>query len=125
MKIKYLLVAAVVILLHVGLFGCIVASSSSDNENKKPSNKTPNQKIEATSKQPEKIIKNTSTESLPKNDNDSVTQYEHYTVKAGDNLTRIAQRYNTTVQILIKENNLKNSVITPGRKLVIPKQVQP
>lgn len=43
---------------------------------------------------------------------------EYYTVKKGDNLTKIAKKYNTTVDELVKLNNLDNpNLIYPGQKL--------
>lgn len=43
-----------------------------------------------------------------------------YTVKSGDNLTKIAKRYNTTVDKIVKDNNIKNpNLIFPGQKLII------
>ena len=43
---------------------------------------------------------------------------EYYTVKKGDNLTKIANKYNTTVDELVKLNNLDNpNLIYPGQKL--------
>lgn len=43
-----------------------------------------------------------------------------YTVQRGDNLTRIANRYGTTVQAIMRANNLYTSVIQPGQVLFIP-----
>lgn len=43
-----------------------------------------------------------------------------YVVKKGDNLTRIAKKYNTTVSKLVKDNRIKNkNLIYVGQKLVI------
>lgn len=43
---------------------------------------------------------------------------EYYTVKKDDNLTKIAKKYNTTVDELVKFNNLDNpNLIYPGQKL--------
>ena len=43
-----------------------------------------------------------------------------HTVKSGDNLTKIAEKYNTTVQKLQDANNIKNaSLIYPGQKIKI------
>ena len=43
-----------------------------------------------------------------------------YTVKAGDNLYKIAQRYKVSVDDIIKWNNMKNAnIISPGTKLNI------
>lgn len=43
-----------------------------------------------------------------------------YTVKAGDNLTRIAKREGVTVRQLTAANNLKTSQVKVGQKLKIP-----
>lgn len=43
-----------------------------------------------------------------------------YTVKAGDTLWSIARRFNTTVEDLMKYNNLSSDVITVGTILTIP-----
>lgn len=56
---------------------------------------------------------------------------ETYTIKPGDNLTRIARKHGCSVAELIQENGLKpNTMIHPGQKLKIPgaketKQVAP
>lgn len=43
-----------------------------------------------------------------------------YTVKSGDTLTSIAKKYNTTVDKLVKDNNIKNkNLIYVGQKLII------
>ena len=43
-----------------------------------------------------------------------------YTVKSGDTLSEIAKKYNTTVQKLVKDNNIKNAnLIYAGQKIVI------
>lgn len=44
-----------------------------------------------------------------------------YTVKKGDNLVKIADRYNTTAAAIKKANGLKTGVVPPGKTLVIPK----
>lgn len=42
----------------------------------------------------------------------------YYTVKSGDNLTKIAKKYGTTVNQLVTWNNIKNkNLIYPGQKL--------
>ena len=43
-----------------------------------------------------------------------------YTVKAGDTLWSIAKRYNTTVEELMKLNNLNNDLLSIGKVLIIP-----
>lgn len=47
-----------------------------------------------------------------------------YIVKKGDNLTKIAKMYNTTVNNLVKLNNIKNpNLIYIGEKLIISKNI--
>lgn len=47
----------------------------------------------------------------------------YYTVRRGDNLTKIAKKYNTTVQQLVIWNNIKNpNLIYPGQVLIVGKQ---
>lgn len=43
-----------------------------------------------------------------------------YTVRRGDSLSGIAQRYNTNVNTLMRMNNLNSSVIHPGQNLNVP-----
>lgn len=43
-----------------------------------------------------------------------------YTVKKGDSLYNIAKRYNTTVNEIIKLNNLKTTLLSIGQQLSIP-----
>lgn len=42
-----------------------------------------------------------------------------YTVKKGDSLYQIAKKYNTTVDSIIKKNNLKTNNLNIGQKLII------
>ena len=42
-----------------------------------------------------------------------------YTVKKGDSLYQIAKKFNTTVDSIIKKNNLKNNNLNIGQKLII------
>ncbi len=44
----------------------------------------------------------------------------YYTVRPGDNLTRIANRYGTTVGAIMSANGLHSSVIYVGQVLYIP-----
>jgi LysM repeat protein len=58
-------------------------------------------------------------------DKQSVTAREgyggfYYTVRPGDNLTRIANRYGTTVRAIMYANGLQSSVIYVGQVLYIP-----
>ncbi len=42
-----------------------------------------------------------------------------YEVKKGDTLYKIAKKFNTTVELIKKSNNIKNSAIRPGDKLKV------
>ena len=42
-----------------------------------------------------------------------------HTVKEGDNLTTIAEKYDITVEDIKEWNSLKNNVIQPGQKLIV------
>lgn len=65
-------------------------------------------KVETSNKAPVSDVKKESTKSIT------------YIVKKGDNLTRIAKKYNTTVSKLVKDNKIKNkNLIYVGQKLVI------
>lgn len=45
---------------------------------------------------------------------------EYYIVKAGDTLSGIAKRYNTTYQVLARSNNISNpNTIYIGQKIII------
>lgn len=45
---------------------------------------------------------------------------EYYTVKSGDTLSKIAKAHNTTIDSLVKLNNIKNpNVINAGQKLLL------
>ena len=48
------------------------------------------------------------------------SNYITYTVKSGDNLYSIANRYNTTVSDIMKLNNLKSNLLSIGQTLKIP-----
>ena len=55
---------------------------------------------------------------IPSNNSDeSLTTY---VVKSGDSLWSIAQKYNTTVDDIIKVNNLKSTLLSIGQTLLIP-----
>ncbi|MEN2765691.1 glycoside hydrolase family 25 protein [Ornithinibacillus xuwenensis] len=48
-------------------------------------------------------------------------QVKSHVVKAGDNLTKIANKYGTTVAVLVQLNNIKNKdLIYPGQKIKLP-----
>ena len=45
---------------------------------------------------------------------------EHYVVQRGDNLFRIALRYDSTVEEIMAANGLNNNIIFPGQRLYLP-----
>jgi lipoprotein-anchoring transpeptidase ErfK/SrfK len=47
----------------------------------------------------------------------SIPQSTTYEVRPGDALINIAKEFNTTVETIIKANNIKNNIIYPGMKL--------
>lgn len=49
------------------------------------------------------------------------SDYDTYTVLAGDSLYKIASRYNTTVNNLMEINNLSTNLLSVGQKLLVPK----
>jgi len=49
----------------------------------------------------------------------SENQSSLYEIKSGDTLTGIAKKFNTTVELIKKSNNLSNDLIMPGKKLKI------
>lgn len=46
-----------------------------------------------------------------------------YTVQKGDTLYSIAKKYNTTVDKIMRMNNLSTNMLSVGQKLVIPESV--
>lgn len=56
------------------------------------------------------------------NEEKPVEDYLVYTVKKGDSLYKIANEYNTTVDTLMKINNLKGTTLTINEQLLIPKE---
>lgn len=60
---------------------------------------------------------------IPKKD--IIVEEGVYTVKSGDTLYSIAQKYNTTIDDIMKLNNLTTSVLSLGQKLKIPQVLEP
>lgn len=54
-----------------------------------------------------------------KNDNKELTGYEYYTVKKGDTLYSIANKYGLSVNELKDYNNLNNNSLSIGQKLIV------
>jgi LysM repeat protein len=78
---------------------------------KKASAETASSKSKTTAKSKATAAKSTKSKSVSR----------RYTVKKGDNLVAIANRYDTSVAALKKANSLKSSTIQPGKTLVIPR----
>ena len=57
------------------------------------------------------------TAAAPKEKPAAKPQAVYYTVKKGDNLSKVADRYSTTPQKIRKLNGLKNDVIRIGQRL--------
>ena len=62
---------------------------------------------------------------IPGNSGTNPNNMFMYTVKAGDTLYSIAQRYKTTVQEIINLNYLKSNALTVGQVLRIPEMYTP
>ena len=58
---------------------------------------------------------------VKKEEEKPIEDYLVYTVKSGDSLWKIASKYNTTVDTLMKVNNLKGTILTINQQLLIPK----
>ncbi len=59
---------------------------------------------------------------IPNNSGTNPDSMFIYTVTKGDNLYNIAKKYNTTVQEIIKLNNLKSTNLSIGQKIKIPEK---
>lgn len=57
---------------------------------------------------------------IPNQNNNQPPQVQIYTVKSGDSLYKIAQRYNVTVDDLKNYNNLTSNMLRIGQVLRIP-----
>jgi LysM repeat protein len=59
-----------------------------------------------------------------KNEAITVSKVITYTVKPGDTLYKIAQRYNTLAESIMVLNNLTSTTLTVGQRLVIPQYTE-
>ena len=57
---------------------------------------------------------------IPINGDTSNNDFVIYTVKVGDNLYSIAKKYNTTVDEIIRFNNLNSNLLSIGQQLKVP-----
>ena len=76
-----------------------------------------------TSEMPKQTVtkQDTTPKTTPKNTTKPKQNVTYYTVKKGDTLTKIANKYHVTVNDLKKWNKLKNDRIDVGQKLTIKK----
>ena len=51
--------------------------------------------------------------------------WERYKIKSGDTLSEIADRFNVSTQVLMRQNDLNTSRIRTGQALLIPKAIGP
>ena len=51
--------------------------------------------------------------------------WERYKIKSGDTLSEIADRFNVSTQVLMRQNDLNTSRIRAGQALLIPKAIGP
>ncbi len=87
-------------------YGTTVDKIAKDNKIANPNIIYPGQKLKITTKSTSKPV--------------TVTKYVTYTVKSGDTLSAIANKYGTTVSKIAKDNNISNpDLIYPGQKLKI------
>ena len=66
------------------------------------------------------ILKIGQTLKIPIEENQVTGDYTVYTISKGDNLYSIAQKYNLTVDDLVKYNNLSSTNLKEGEQLLIP-----
>ncbi|MCM8817901.1 MAG: LysM peptidoglycan-binding domain-containing protein [Candidatus Omnitrophica bacterium] len=87
----------------------------------------PGQKLIIDKKQEEKKkAENVSTNKVKKDEKEKITTQqegnfvkEYYTVKKGDSLSKISNKFKISVSELKKLNNLKKTTIHPGQKLIV------
>lgn len=90
---------------------------SSTKEAPKASSKTDKASVKANTSQSSAVTKASASER-------SSSNYGTYTVQEGDYLSTIATKYNTTVQELMKLNDLESSRVAAGETLKVPIQDQ-
>lgn len=57
---------------------------------------------------------------VPTTESNNISNETIYTVKSGDNLYKIANQFGVTVSAIMSRNNLSNSNLSIGQKLIIP-----
>ncbi len=81
----------------------------------------PNQVGQTPAAQPSKATNNKKTTPKKTTDNKKATTVTH-TVRSGENLSKIAKRYGTTVDAIKRANGLRNDNLQVNQKLKIPKK---
>ncbi|WP_223687904.1 LysM peptidoglycan-binding domain-containing protein [Ligilactobacillus salivarius] len=61
------------------------------------------------------------TDTMSSSSSSKKSKYITYTVKAGDNLTILAEEYNTTIEEIMQVNGLTQRTVSTGTTLKIPK----
>lgn len=61
------------------------------------------------------------TDTMSSSSSSKKSKYITYTVKAGDNLTMLAEEYNTTIEEIMQINGLTQRTVSTGTTLKIPK----
>lgn len=61
------------------------------------------------------------TDTMSSSSSSKKSKYITYTVKAGDNLTMLAEEYNTTIEEIMQVNGLTQRTVSTGTTLKIPK----
>ena len=61
------------------------------------------------------------TDTMSSSSSSKKSKYITYTVKAGDNLTMLAEEYNTTIEEIMQVNGLTQRTVSTGTILKIPK----
>ncbi len=65
------------------------------------------------------VVKKEKTEKVAKASSEETTMVTHK-VQAGESLSIIAKKYNTTVSEIVSENNMTNTVVMAGQSLKVP-----
>ncbi|WP_339327481.1 LysM peptidoglycan-binding domain-containing protein [Ligilactobacillus salivarius] len=89
--------------------------------NKKVARKKYGVKVTKKESEPKKNNEEASFETDTMSSSSKKSKYITYTVKAGDNLTMLAEEYNTTIEEIMQVNGLTQRTVSTGTTLKIPK----